>query len=221
MRGGGGGESTATWGRISVDRGSKATLPRTIPCREFKSSAKNSTDYSFETAIKGIHASHVQNSCGGNCNVPKVVCESVAKKGFLVQVGVHGLGHGRVQGRVWLVIFWPFSTREGHGQKHGRMTRACHPTRACANPCPYLCPDGSCLFPWRLCVTRPRTQVCRGIRHGRVRSDTGVSWPVCVSQFDDHAWIEAHGLGHGRVSSRVWPRSREFCADPSHSFPLI
>ncbi|KAK8970259.1 hypothetical protein KSP40_PGU009379 [Platanthera guangdongensis] len=61
-----GDESTATWGRISVDRGSKATLPRTIPCREFKSSAKDSTDHSFETVIKGIHASYVQNSCGGN-----------------------------------------------------------------------------------------------------------------------------------------------------------
>ncbi|KAK8956212.1 hypothetical protein KSP40_PGU022709 [Platanthera guangdongensis] len=56
-----GDESTATWGRNSVDRGSKATLPRTIPCREFKSSAKDSTDHSFETAIKGIHASYVQN----------------------------------------------------------------------------------------------------------------------------------------------------------------
>lgn len=61
-----GDESTATWGRISVDRGSKATLPRTIPCREFKSSAKDSTNHSFETAIKGFHANYVQNSRGGN-----------------------------------------------------------------------------------------------------------------------------------------------------------
>ncbi|KAK8956032.1 hypothetical protein KSP40_PGU000233 [Platanthera guangdongensis] len=43
-----------------MDRGSKATLPHTIPCREFKSSANNSTVHSFDTAIKGIQASYVQ-----------------------------------------------------------------------------------------------------------------------------------------------------------------
>ncbi|CAL9097877.1 unnamed protein product, partial [Musa textilis] len=38
-----GGRIRATQGWISVDRGSKATLPLTIPHRVFKSSAKDST----------------------------------------------------------------------------------------------------------------------------------------------------------------------------------
>jgi hypothetical protein len=43
--GGGGGRIHATWGWISVDRGSKATLPLTIPRRVFKSSAKDSAGH--------------------------------------------------------------------------------------------------------------------------------------------------------------------------------
>ena len=43
----------ATKGWISVDRGSKATLPLTIPCRVFKSSAKDSTNRSVEITLQG------------------------------------------------------------------------------------------------------------------------------------------------------------------------
>ena len=45
----------ATKGWISVDRGSKATLPLTIPRRVFKSSAKDSTRRSMEIVLQGGH----------------------------------------------------------------------------------------------------------------------------------------------------------------------
>ncbi|KAK8956228.1 hypothetical protein KSP40_PGU008395 [Platanthera guangdongensis] len=89
-----GAESTATWGRISVDRGSKATLPRTIPYCEFKSSAKYSTDHSFETAIKGIHASYVQNSCGGNLHHAPLVAIALL------------LDMGRIKGSGTVFLAW-------------------------------------------------------------------------------------------------------------------
>ncbi|PKA45997.1 hypothetical protein AXF42_Ash019758 [Apostasia shenzhenica] len=41
-------------GWISVDRGSKATLPLTMPRREFKSSAKDSARRPFETSLQGV-----------------------------------------------------------------------------------------------------------------------------------------------------------------------
>ena len=47
------GRIRATWGWISVDRGSKATLPLTMPRRVFKSSAKDSARRPFGISIKG------------------------------------------------------------------------------------------------------------------------------------------------------------------------
>ena len=49
------GRIRATWGWISVDRGSKATLPLTMPRRVFKSSAKDSTRRSMEIVLQGGH----------------------------------------------------------------------------------------------------------------------------------------------------------------------
>ena len=43
----------ATWGWISVDRGSKATLPLTMPRRVFKSSAKDSARRPWEMELRG------------------------------------------------------------------------------------------------------------------------------------------------------------------------
>src|SRR5438046_6432641 len=52
--GGGGGERIcATRGWISVDRGSKATLPLTMPRRVFKSSAKASARRPFGLSLQG------------------------------------------------------------------------------------------------------------------------------------------------------------------------
>ena len=51
--GGGGGRIRATWGWISVDRGSKATLPLTMPRRVFKSSAKDSARRPWGIDIQG------------------------------------------------------------------------------------------------------------------------------------------------------------------------
>ena len=53
MKGVGEGRIRATWGWISVDRGSKATLPLTIPRRVFKSSAKDSTRRSVGIVLQG------------------------------------------------------------------------------------------------------------------------------------------------------------------------
>ena len=47
------GRIRATWGWISVDRGSKATLPLTMPRRVFKSSAKDSTRRSMGIVLQG------------------------------------------------------------------------------------------------------------------------------------------------------------------------
>ena len=54
MKSWGEGRIRATWGWISVDRGSKATLPLTIPRRVFKSSAKDSTRRSIGIAFQGV-----------------------------------------------------------------------------------------------------------------------------------------------------------------------
>ena len=48
-----GGRIRATWGWISVDRGSKATLPLTMPRRVFKSSAKDSARRPWGIDIQG------------------------------------------------------------------------------------------------------------------------------------------------------------------------
>lgn len=48
----GGNKSLGRWGRISVDRSSKATLPLTIPRPIFKSSAKDSSPRSSEIECK-------------------------------------------------------------------------------------------------------------------------------------------------------------------------
>ncbi|KAK8590386.1 hypothetical protein V6N13_057279 [Hibiscus sabdariffa] len=62
------GRIEATKGRISVDRGSKATLPLKIPRRVFKSYAKDSTRCSVEITLQGstrdfptrvLHPQHV------------------------------------------------------------------------------------------------------------------------------------------------------------------
>jgi hypothetical protein len=50
---GGEGRIRATWGWISVDRGSKATLPLTMPRRVFKSSAKDSARRPCEIDLQG------------------------------------------------------------------------------------------------------------------------------------------------------------------------
>ena len=47
------GRIRATWGWISVDRGSKATLPLTMPRRVFKSSAKDSARRPCEIDLRG------------------------------------------------------------------------------------------------------------------------------------------------------------------------
>jgi hypothetical protein len=47
------GRIVATQGWISVDRGSKATLPLTMPCRIFKSSAKDSACHLFGRKLRG------------------------------------------------------------------------------------------------------------------------------------------------------------------------
>ena len=47
------GRIRATWGWISVDRGSKATLPLTMPRRVFKSSAKDSARRPCEIDLQG------------------------------------------------------------------------------------------------------------------------------------------------------------------------
>lgn len=47
------GRIRATWGWISVDRGSKATLPLTMPRRVFKSSAKDSARRPFGRELRG------------------------------------------------------------------------------------------------------------------------------------------------------------------------
>ena len=57
---GGGGRICATRGWISVDRGSKATLPLTMPRRVFKSSAKDSARRPFGIALKGGRPRHVR-----------------------------------------------------------------------------------------------------------------------------------------------------------------
>ena len=47
------GRIRATWGWISVDRGSKATLPLTMPRRVFKSSAKDSAHRPLGRELRG------------------------------------------------------------------------------------------------------------------------------------------------------------------------
>ena len=47
------GRIRATWGWISVDRGSKATLPLTMPRRVFKSSAKDSARRPWGRELRG------------------------------------------------------------------------------------------------------------------------------------------------------------------------
>ncbi len=47
------GRIRATWGWISVDRGSKATLPLTMPRRVVKSSAKDSAHRSWGRELRG------------------------------------------------------------------------------------------------------------------------------------------------------------------------
>ncbi len=47
------GRIRATWGWISVDRGSKATLPLTMPRRVFKSSAKDSARRPSGISLQG------------------------------------------------------------------------------------------------------------------------------------------------------------------------
>lgn len=53
LGGGGEGRIRATWGWISVDRGSKATLPLTMPRRVFKSSAKDSARRPWGRELRG------------------------------------------------------------------------------------------------------------------------------------------------------------------------
>ena len=53
IHGMGEGRIRATWGWISVDRGSKATLPLTIPRHVFKSSAKDSTRRLMGIVLQG------------------------------------------------------------------------------------------------------------------------------------------------------------------------
>jgi hypothetical protein len=60
---GGEGRIRATWGWISVDRGSKATLPLTMPRRVFKSSAKDSARRPCEIDLQGGRPQLVR--CGG------------------------------------------------------------------------------------------------------------------------------------------------------------
>ena len=52
------GRIRATWGWISVDRGSKATLPLTMPRRVFKSSAKDSAHRPLGRELRGGRPRH-------------------------------------------------------------------------------------------------------------------------------------------------------------------
>jgi hypothetical protein len=54
------GRIRATQGWISVDRGSKATLPLTMPRRVFKSSAKDSARRPFGIALQGGHPRQIR-----------------------------------------------------------------------------------------------------------------------------------------------------------------
>src|ERR1044071_486966 len=53
------GRIRATWGWISVDRGSKATLPLTMPRRVFKSSAKDSAHRPLGRELRGSRPRHI------------------------------------------------------------------------------------------------------------------------------------------------------------------
>jgi hypothetical protein len=53
------GRIRATWGWISVDRGSKATLPLTMPRRVFKSSAKDSAHRLLGRELRGGQPQHI------------------------------------------------------------------------------------------------------------------------------------------------------------------
>jgi hypothetical protein len=53
------GRIRATWGWISVDRGSKATLPLTMPRRVFKSSAKDSAHRPLGRELRGGRPRHI------------------------------------------------------------------------------------------------------------------------------------------------------------------
>ena len=59
MKGVGEGRIRATWGWISVDRGSKATLPLTMPRRVFKSSAKDSAHRPLGRELRGGQSRHI------------------------------------------------------------------------------------------------------------------------------------------------------------------
>jgi hypothetical protein len=65
--GGGGGRIRATRGWISVDRGSKATLPLTMPRRVFKSSAKDSAHRPGGIKLHGSRPRLIR--CGGSADV--------------------------------------------------------------------------------------------------------------------------------------------------------
>ena len=56
------GRIRATWGWISVDRGSKATLPLTMPRRVFKSSAKDSAHRPLGRELRGGRPRHVDRT---------------------------------------------------------------------------------------------------------------------------------------------------------------
>lgn len=59
MKSWGEGRIRATWGWISVDRGSKATLPLTMPRRVFKSSAKDSAHRPLGRELRGGRPRHI------------------------------------------------------------------------------------------------------------------------------------------------------------------
>ena len=59
IHGMGEGRIRATWGWISVDRGSKATLPLTMPRRVFKSSAKDSAHRPLGRELRGSRPQHI------------------------------------------------------------------------------------------------------------------------------------------------------------------
>ena len=80
------GRICATRGWISVDRGSKATLPLTMPRRVFKSSAKDSAHRLFGISLQGGRAADLPrkpwpSTCArGGASAPTVGREAVGRR---------------------------------------------------------------------------------------------------------------------------------------------
>ena len=84
----GGGESMRQRGWISVDRGSKTTLPLTMPRRVFKSSAKDPVHHSIGILMQGCNAQLLRCVCKANGMGPW------GRGAPLLRVGCRRMGDG-------------------------------------------------------------------------------------------------------------------------------